>query len=174
MEEFYGVQMGACASDPTMIRVIRVCRKCGAKIFSDVPEEALPGMRSQNSAGHISRTPLKPGSPTPAARTDLHGRCEWSAAHKKSAQVAKLLGEFGDYELLEEIGSGRPGRGVSRPAKKSQSHSRVKGHWPRPMGDQSALEAISSRSGSRRQTGPSRHRSQFTKSASAMALATSA
>src|SRR5205823_12015429 len=38
MPYFYGVQEGACASDSTMIRVIRICRKCGAKIFSDAPE----------------------------------------------------------------------------------------------------------------------------------------
>ena len=38
MPEFYGVQKGAGASDSTMIRVIRICRKCGTNIFSDVPE----------------------------------------------------------------------------------------------------------------------------------------
>src|SRR6266516_5061137 len=32
-------QLGECASNsPVMITVIRVCRKCGAKIFSDAPE----------------------------------------------------------------------------------------------------------------------------------------
>ena len=33
---------GKLPSDSTMIRVIRICRKCGAKIFSDVPEGLCP------------------------------------------------------------------------------------------------------------------------------------
>ncbi len=36
--------MGECASDaPVMIRVIRICRNCGAKIFSDAPEGLCTG-----------------------------------------------------------------------------------------------------------------------------------
>src|SRR5882757_1072 len=38
MEEFYGVQKETAGATPTMIRVIRICRKCGAKIFSDAPD----------------------------------------------------------------------------------------------------------------------------------------
>src|SRR5215831_19532191 len=38
MAEFYGVQTGSAEASPSMIRVIRICRKCGAKIFSDAPE----------------------------------------------------------------------------------------------------------------------------------------
>ena len=38
MREFHGVQKGGCADESTMIRVTRICRKCGAKIFSDAPE----------------------------------------------------------------------------------------------------------------------------------------
>src|SRR5206468_1459816 len=38
MEESYGVQRETAGATPTMIRVIRICRKCGAKIFSDAPE----------------------------------------------------------------------------------------------------------------------------------------
>ena len=36
-----------------MIRVIRICRKCGAKIFSDVPEGLLPQMRAEQCASAI-------------------------------------------------------------------------------------------------------------------------
>ena len=44
MREIYEVRQGECASDsPTMIRVIRICRKCGAKIFSDAPEGLCTG-----------------------------------------------------------------------------------------------------------------------------------
>ena len=38
MGEFYGVQRESARETPTMLRVIRICRKCGAKIFSDAPE----------------------------------------------------------------------------------------------------------------------------------------
>ena len=37
MAEIYKVQEGESAGEfPAMIRVIRICRNCGAKIFSDV------------------------------------------------------------------------------------------------------------------------------------------
>ena len=42
MGEFYGVQRETAGATPTMIRVIRICRKCGAKIFSDAPEGLCP------------------------------------------------------------------------------------------------------------------------------------
>ncbi len=43
MPEFYGVQNGAGASDSTMIKVIRICRKCGANIFPTPPKRFVPG-----------------------------------------------------------------------------------------------------------------------------------
>ena len=36
MPEFYGVQKETAGPTPTMIRVIRICRKCGARILADV------------------------------------------------------------------------------------------------------------------------------------------
>ena len=42
MGEFYGVQRESARETPIMLRVIRICRKCGAKIFSDVPEGLCP------------------------------------------------------------------------------------------------------------------------------------
>src|SRR5947207_6708291 len=42
MGEFYGVPRESTRETPTMIRVIRICRKCGAKIFSDAPEGLCP------------------------------------------------------------------------------------------------------------------------------------
>src|SRR4029079_8567686 len=35
---FYGRQSGAARNTRAMIRAMRICRKCGAKIFSDAPE----------------------------------------------------------------------------------------------------------------------------------------
>src|SRR5437879_4263719 len=108
MSEFCGVQKGACASDSTMIRVIRICRKCGAKIFSDAPEALC--------AKCVLKSALTLLADAPAGAGDDGGsfeNVEASAAapqSKKAARVAELLGELGDYELLEEVGRG--GQGV--------------------------------------------------------------
>ena len=106
--------MGACASDPTMIRVIRICRKCGAKIFSDVPEGLCPRCLLKSALGNFVDAsvagvgdPGRPASAIPATAPDDRAS---ASQHKTTAQAAELLGELGDYELLEEVGRG--GQGV--------------------------------------------------------------
>jgi TolB-like protein/Flp pilus assembly protein TadD/predicted Ser/Thr protein kinase len=92
-----------------MIKVIRVCRKCGAKIFSDAPRglctacvlEAAVGTGPDAVAGGAD-----PGSVDEPARDDVAATSE----KKKAARAASMVGELGDYELLEEIGRG--GQGV--------------------------------------------------------------
>jgi len=100
MAEIYQVQEGECAGDfRAMIRVIRICRNCGAKVFSDAPEGLCTGCVLEAAIGDCSEVVSRV--------TSTHADQPMSP---KATRAAELLGELGDYELLEEIGRG--GQGV--------------------------------------------------------------
>jgi serine/threonine protein kinase/TolB-like protein len=107
MSEIYGVQTGSAEVSSSMIRVIRICRKCGAKIFSDVPEGLCPRCVLKSALGDAPVAGgVSPGRSDPPSGDDENR----APNNKKSASAAELLGELGDYELLEEVGRG--GQGV--------------------------------------------------------------
>ena len=103
-----------------MISVMRVCRKCGAKVFSDVPEGLCPRCVLKSALGNFADASVAgvDSSAVASAKADDPGHTEKSLPgdengapnNKKSASAAELLGELGDYELLEEVGRG--GQGV--------------------------------------------------------------
>src|SRR5439155_67868 len=101
-----------------MLRVIRICRKCGAKIFSDAPEGLCPrcvlnialAMPPELVAGGDSSAVALAKADDPGHTNQLVGDAVPTPHDKKTAQAAELLGELGDYELLEEVGRG--GQGV--------------------------------------------------------------
>src|SRR5215470_10551786 len=61
MAEFYGVQTGSAEASPSMIRVIRICRKCGAKIFSDAPEGLCSRCVLKAALGNFVNAPVAAG-----------------------------------------------------------------------------------------------------------------
>ena len=104
--------------------VSRVCPKCGWEIPVDAPEGGCPGCLLESGlrlldeeavagidlsavAAYSAEAAAKAGS----AKADDPGHVDKSArAMTRSERLVAILGELGDYELLEEVGRG--GQGV--------------------------------------------------------------
>src|ERR1700757_3897393 len=104
--------MGTHTESRAMIRVIRVCRKCGAKIFSDAPRGLCTACVLETALGIFPDAPVVPQERDDSGKVDelSHDNANTTSGAKEAVRAATMLGELGDYELLEEIGRG--GQGV--------------------------------------------------------------
>src|SRR5437867_10711150 len=102
--------MGTHAKSRAMIRVIKVCRKCGAKIFSDAPRGLCTACVLETALG------IFPDAVAADQENEAANRRMGESARSPSPrfsdspfQSVPMLGELGAYELLEEIGRGAQG-----------------------------------------------------------------
>jgi hypothetical protein len=101
---------------------------------------------SDNDQRTHSLHKVRLGNGQPTAKGNDPGRVDKPArADRRTEHLAEMLGELGDYELLEEVG--RRGQGVVfRAAKESQPHGCLKGHSSWSVGKRSVPETLSPRS----------------------------
>ena len=94
-----------------MIRALRICPTCGLEIPADAPQGACPGCLLESGLGaHVNE------DQETSVRTETQDGC--------TERVATLAGEFGDYELLHEIGRGGQGIVISLGRRVSIAQSR--------------------------------------------------
>src|SRR5438477_1115568 len=93
-----------------MTNVIRRCPKCGSEIPADAPEGGCPGCLLESGLGLLPDAPVAAGHHGSSAENVQTNDTNAAPHSKKAEHLVEMLGELGDYELVEEVGRG--GQGV--------------------------------------------------------------
>src|SRR5881409_2641066 len=101
--------MGTHAESRAMIRVIKICRKCGAKIFPDAPRGLCTACMLETALGILPDAVAEVDSSAGSLDELSRDTAKPTSGIKEAVRAATMLGQLGDYELLEEIGRGAQG-----------------------------------------------------------------